>query len=157
MLKRYILIVFSLIFVCFSLQCAPGNDRWDPQVNFGNRANFWAGIWHGLIIIISFIISLFTSEVGIYEVNNVGWGYNIGFIIGLSLLFGPILKMGGHKRHHLTRHDWDKIGDKIEDRVRKGIKTWLDETEQKEKKDKEWDEIAKRIEQKIKDAFKDWQ
>jgi hypothetical protein len=56
----------------------------------------------------------------------------------------------------MTKHDWDKIGDTIEERIRKGIKAWLDEADRKETRDKEWEEIATRIEQKIKDALKDW-
>jgi hypothetical protein len=144
-----------LVIFCLSLGCAPGNDRWDPGITPDGRANFWAGIWHGLIIIVTFVISLFTNEVGIYEINNVGWGYNLGFLVGLSLLYGPILKAGGRKKH-MTKHDWDKIGDTIEERIRKGIKAWLDEADRKETRDKEWEEIATRIEQKIKDALKDW-
>ncbi|MBN2621303.1 hypothetical protein JXB22_09475 [candidate division WOR-3 bacterium] len=144
-----------LVMLCVSLSCAPGNDRWDPGITPDNRANFWAGIWHGLIIIVTFVISLFTNDIGIYEVNNVGWGYNLGFLIGLSFLFGPILKAGGHKKH-MTKRDWDRIGDTIEERVRKGIKSGLDEAGQKETKDKKWEEIAARIEQKIRDALKDW-
>lgn len=148
------LICITAMFAMF-VNCAPGNDRWDPDITPGSRANFWAGIWHGLIIIIAFIVSLFTSNVGVYEVNNVGWAYNLGFIIGLSFLFGPILKCGGRKRH-MSKHDLNKIGDKIEERVRKGIKSWLEEKGKKEEKDKEWEEIAAHIERKIKEALQDW-
>jgi len=76
-----------LIVTFMCLSCAPGNDRWDQEINPGHKAGFWAGIWHGLIIIISFVISLFTKEVGLYEMSNTGWPYNLGFLIGLCFSF----------------------------------------------------------------------
>jgi hypothetical protein len=45
-------------------------------------AGFWMGLWHGLILPISFVISLFTSHVSIYEVVNSGGWYNFGFVLG---------------------------------------------------------------------------
>lgn len=52
-------------------------------------AGFWAGLWHGLLIVIVFIVSLFTSKIRIYETNNKGRIYDFGFILGIGLL-GPI-------------------------------------------------------------------
>ena len=37
-------------------------------------AGFWLGLWQGLISLITFLISLFTSEVNIYEVQNKATG-----------------------------------------------------------------------------------
>ena len=51
-------------------------------------AGFWAGFWHGLISPITFIVSLFSTGVRIYEVNNNGRWYDFGFIIGVSGAFG---------------------------------------------------------------------
>jgi len=51
-------------------------------------AGFWAGLWHGFILPITFIIRLFNSDVGIYEINNNGRWYDFGFILGVSLTFG---------------------------------------------------------------------
>ena len=47
-------------------------------------AGFWAGVWHGLIAPIVFIVSLFNPSVGIYEINNNGRWYDFGFLIGIS-------------------------------------------------------------------------
>ena len=47
-------------------------------------AGFWAGFWHGLICPITFLVSLFTPGVRIYEVNNRGRWYDFGFLIGAS-------------------------------------------------------------------------
>ena len=41
-----------------------------------NGAGFWAGLWHGLISPITFIVSLFTPAVRIYEINNRGRWYD---------------------------------------------------------------------------------
>jgi hypothetical protein len=51
-------------------------------------AGFWAGLWHGLIMPITFIVSLFDSGVRIYEANNNGRWYEFGFILGASSTFG---------------------------------------------------------------------
>jgi hypothetical protein len=153
--KKYI---FALIFVMLAVfmltSCAPGNIRWDQDVTPGNEAGFWAGIWHGLIIIITFIISLFTDKVRIYELNNSGWPYNLGFIIGLCISLGGGFKSAKRRKKRKARqHDWNEIAGKIEEKVHAGIKSWLDE-HQKEEKD--WDEIADKIEEKIKRILRDW-
>jgi hypothetical protein len=47
-------------------------------------AGFWAGFWHGLIVPITFIVSLFAPNVRIYEKNNKGRCYDFGFLIGIG-------------------------------------------------------------------------
>ena len=51
-------------------------------------AGFWGGLWHGLLMPITFIISLFNQDVRIYETNNNGRWYDFGFCIGASITFG---------------------------------------------------------------------
>jgi hypothetical protein len=51
-------------------------------------AGFWAGLWHGSILPMAFIVSLFKSGVGIYETNNNGAWYNFGFLLGASSSLG---------------------------------------------------------------------
>ena len=51
-------------------------------------AGFWPGLWQGLISPITFLISLFTSEVNIYEVQNNGNWYDFGFILGVATALG---------------------------------------------------------------------
>ena len=64
--------------------CAAGDPRW----NQANPAGFWTGLWHGLITLFTFIISLFSKNVKIYEsFNNGGW-YNFGFILGIIIFWG---------------------------------------------------------------------
>jgi hypothetical protein len=58
------------------------------QVPGAGPAGFWAGFWHGLISPITFLASLFTPNVRIYETNNRGRWYDFGFILGVSGAFG---------------------------------------------------------------------
>ena len=54
----------------------------------GDVADFWKGLWHGFIVLFTFIISLFKDNVGIYESNNSGDLYNLGFLLGVMVFFG---------------------------------------------------------------------
>ena len=51
-------------------------------------ARFWVGLWHGVISPIVFIASLFTPDVRIYEKNNRGILYDLGFLLGVMVVFG---------------------------------------------------------------------
>ncbi len=51
-------------------------------------AGFWAGFWHGLISPLTFLVSLFTPNVRIYETHNKGRLYDFGFLLGVSGAFG---------------------------------------------------------------------
>lgn len=61
-------------------------------------AGFWAGFWHGLILPLSFLVSLFNTNVRVYEKNNRGRWYDFGFIIGASISIGG----GGHESRDYT-------------------------------------------------------
>lgn len=47
-------------------------------------AGFLVGLWHGIIMPLTFIASLFNPRVGIYETNNNGVWYNFGFVLGAT-------------------------------------------------------------------------
>lgn len=72
-----------LLALFFLSSCAAGNEKFniDP-------AGFWMGLWHGFISLISFIVSFFYDNVTIYEANNTGWPYNLGFILGVMIFYG---------------------------------------------------------------------
>jgi hypothetical protein len=59
--------------------CAAGPN---PAAGEGS-AGFWLGLWHGLIVPITFVISLFTDRVNLYEVDNTGNWYDFGFFLGV--------------------------------------------------------------------------
>jgi hypothetical protein len=139
----------ALLFLAVS-GCAAGNARFAAE-----PAGFWAGLWHGLICLVTFIIGLFTDKVQMYEANNVGGWYNFGFLIGVACFFGG--SWGSHRkqkrRKNIREREWEEIGVKVEEKVRRGIRNWLKESGEE---DKEWDEIAKKIEEKIKRELSDW-
>ena len=66
------------------------------QVPGAPPAGFWAGFWHGIITPITFIVSLFTPRVRIYETHNSGRWYDFGFVIGLLGSFGGSSHSGCH-------------------------------------------------------------
>lgn len=145
-----LLSIFLLIVLLFLAGCAPGNVRFDKK-----PAGFWAGLWHGLISFFTFVISLFTKTVTVYETANTGGWYNFGFILGIAIFYGGSCKSRKAKfgKKICSEKDWDEIGAGIEEKIKKGIKSWLDESD---KKGKEWREIAAKIEKKIKQELRDW-
>lgn len=69
--------------------CAAGaNDLAGVPTDAHAPYGFWWGLWHGLIAPITFVVSLFSDTVGIYETHNVGAWYDFGFLAGLSFVFG---------------------------------------------------------------------
>lgn len=69
--------------------CAPGpNTLAGSPDEAGKLAGFWQGLWHGFIAPFAFIISLFNRSMGIYELHNSGAWYNLGYLLGLSVILG---------------------------------------------------------------------
>ena len=58
----------------------------------GAPANFWWGPWQGLIVYLSFIASWFEKNIVLYQVNNNGFWYNLGYLIALSLSVGGVAR-----------------------------------------------------------------
>jgi hypothetical protein len=141
-----------IIIIFFFMSCAPNNEKY-----LSEAAGFWSGLWHGLICIITFIISLFSENVGIYEVNNTGGWYDFGFVLGIIICLGhgglwsPVKKKIPSKS--CKEKEWEEIGKKVEEKVRRGIQKWIDEPGT-EKTD--WKEIGKKVEEKIKHELKNW-
>jgi hypothetical protein len=89
-MKKVFTVAGLLLLVVFVMAgCAPGmNELVSPRTATSNTAGFWLGLWHGVISPVTFIISLFTRSVGMYEVHNNGGWYNFGFLLGLSIILG---------------------------------------------------------------------
>ena len=89
MKKAYALAGLLLLVAFVMAGCAPGtNELVGPRTAAGGTAGFWLGLWHGVISPVTFVISLFTRSVEIYEVHNNGGWYNFGFLLGISIIFG---------------------------------------------------------------------
>jgi len=67
--------------------CAAGpGGRWADKA--GDAAGFFAGLWHGALLLITLVVSFFTEDVRIYEVHNTGIAYDIGFVLGVLAVWG---------------------------------------------------------------------
>lgn len=85
-MKRIALVLLLVVVLMTVASCAPGPN---PAAGSGEDvAGFWQGLWHGAIALITFVISLFNSNVSIYEVSNNGGWYNFGYLLGIMLFWG---------------------------------------------------------------------
>ena len=79
--------------------CAAGPNTLGNSPNEeGYVAGFGRGLWHGLIAPITFVISLFTDRVELYEVRNNGGWYNFGFLLGAGISLAGPSHAGTHRR-----------------------------------------------------------
>ena len=85
-MKGIAIIVVLVLAAVLLASCAPGPN--DAASSGGEAAGFWLGLWHGFIVLFTFIISLFNDNVSIYEVSNNGGWYNFGYLLGVMTFFG---------------------------------------------------------------------
>ncbi len=151
MRKRQVFMGVSvlLLFGLFLTACTAGDPRYTVQ----QPAGFWHGLWHGVISVVAFVISLFNGDVTVYEVHNTGAWYNLGFLLGVTSIWG-----GGSgatwKSAERRRRDeeWAEIGERLEEKILTEIKKWTEEEEH----DEEWEEVEEKIVRKIKRKLKEW-
>jgi hypothetical protein len=78
---------------------APGPN---PLVNtpdpHGSAAGILLGIWHGIISPVTMVMSFVNKNGQMYEVHNNGSQYNLGFLIGVTLLFVILAAVFGSRR-----------------------------------------------------------
>jgi hypothetical protein len=88
-MKRVFVPVAATLVLAMVMGCAPGPNRLvDSPDEDGKVAGFWKGLWHGIIAPVTFIVSLFTNKVHLYEVHNSGNWYNLGFLLGMVIILG---------------------------------------------------------------------
>jgi hypothetical protein len=94
-------ILTTAIFIAIILivtSCLPGeNPVQDVPSDYGSTAGFLKGLWHGIIAPVTFVISLFTENINMYEVHNNGGWYDFGFVIGAGIIFSGSGR-ASHKR-----------------------------------------------------------
>ena len=78
---------------------APGPN---PAVNTPDArkhvAGLLLGLWHGVISPVTLAISSFNHAVQMYEVHNNGSQYNLGFLLGVALVFVLLGALLGSRR-----------------------------------------------------------
>ncbi len=82
-MKRIILPVFA-VFLMGALSGCTADVQQVQDCVVGEPLGFWYGLWHGFIAPVSFIISLFTDQLTVFEVNNNGNWYLFGFLLGIG-------------------------------------------------------------------------
>jgi hypothetical protein len=114
------LLLLATLILVFVTACAPGTDIEvttpettlelttpgpNPQLNepdeAGRVAGIAQGLWHGLIAPVTAVGAFFNPAMQMYEVHNNGSEYNLGFLIGVALVFlllGVIGGSGGRRR-----------------------------------------------------------
>lgn len=88
--KRNALLLAAVVLLALVLSsCLPGEN---PVVRTAppgaSPAGFFMGLWHGFVAPFSFVVSLFTDTVNVYEVHNTGGWYDFGFVLGAGILLG---------------------------------------------------------------------
>ncbi len=109
MKKLPVFVLFAILLV-ITVGCAPGSSIEvnttdssiqlsapgpNPLVNQadaqGRIASAGMGLWHGLISPITLILSFFDPTMQMYEVHNSGSAYNLGFLLGVALIFALLV------------------------------------------------------------------
>jgi hypothetical protein len=84
----------------FSVQFnAPGPNPLMNTVSANNNvAGILRGIWHGVISPVTLILSFLNPNVQMYEVHNDGSPYNLGFLVGVAIIFLILGIIAGRRR-----------------------------------------------------------
>jgi opacity protein-like surface antigen len=92
-MKRFLALAAIAVVLLAAAGCAPGPNSLEKTADAdGKTAGFFFGLWHGFISPVTFIVSIFSRNVRLYEVHNSGTWYNFGFVLGAGLfLSGGIL------------------------------------------------------------------
>ena len=78
-----------LALVLLLAACTPeANPLVGESPTAGDPAGVLLGLWHGFIMLFTFLWSLFSDSVAIYEVHNAGWSYDLGYLLGVMFFFG---------------------------------------------------------------------
>ena len=141
-----------ITFILLLTSCAAG----DAQFTQDSPAGFWYGLWHGMIAVISLIIHVFNESVVVYELDNIGGWYDLGFLLGVICIWGG----GSHATcksaaDRKREKEWEEIGDKVEIKVMRKLKEWADD-EEDIGADKDWQEIGEKVEKKLKRKIREW-
>jgi hypothetical protein len=88
-MRGWRLVLVIVVGVLLVAACTAGvNPEVVSPTPDGDSAGFLLGLWQGIISPITFVISLFSDNINIYEVHNNGNWYDFGFVLGAGILFG---------------------------------------------------------------------
>ena len=81
---RLVKLLIPITFILLLTSCTAGNSQFTTET----PAGFWYGLWHGMIAFISLVIHVFNDGVRVYEINNTGGWYDLGFLLGATCIWG---------------------------------------------------------------------
>ena len=116
-MKKIAIFVLSAILLVTMAACGPGSSVQvttpnssmqlsapgpNPMINqpdaLGRVARAGAGLWHGLIAPATLVISFFNSDVRMYEVHNAGSEYDLGFLVGVTIIIALLVLFARMRR-----------------------------------------------------------
>ncbi|MBS3946313.1 MAG: hypothetical protein KGZ42_12490 [Melioribacter sp.] len=87
MIKKKLLQFVLISFLALNISsCMPGS----VAMNEKSPAGFFMGVWHGWIAPVSLVVGLLNPSIKIYEKENTGWWYDLGFYVAIISGFGGI-------------------------------------------------------------------
>lgn len=85
-------ILYMLLVALLFTGCADVSPQVETCIT-SSPYGFWSGLWHGIILPLSWIGSLFSDSIAIYAYDNNGGWYDFGFVLGVGgLSFGTSVK-----------------------------------------------------------------
>jgi predicted small lipoprotein YifL len=113
-MKKIFGLILSIVLLMSLAACAPNgelppadsqmqlttpgpNPAFNTVAENGRIAGLGTGLWHGLISVVTLLISFTNPDVQMYEVHNTGPLYNLGFLLG-AILFAILGYSGGSRR-----------------------------------------------------------
>ena len=115
-MKKLLISVSVVMLFVLMVGCAPGEEiELDPgdstlrlntpsanplmnePAENGRVAGLLQGLWHGIIAPVTLIMSFFNESVQMYEVHNNGNAYNLGYLLGVAVVF-LLLGISGRRR-----------------------------------------------------------
>jgi len=148
LLKRLFLASVVLLLTA----CAAGDAQFTPE----SPADFWNGLWHGVISLVTLIIHIFNDSVRVYEINNAGGWYDFGFLLGVIFGWGGGWHMSCKSSADKKRDkEWEEIGSKVEIKVMAKLKDWA-ESEESTEGGYDWEKVGEKVEKKLKRKIREW-
>lgn len=99
-MKKILVLGLLVLAIVILAGCTAGpNTMVNTPGEEGTVAGFWLGLWHGIIAPVTFVISLFSDTVHVYEVHNNGNWYNLGFLLGIVSIWGGAGRRTASRRH----------------------------------------------------------